>query len=208
MNTAATPLASSGLRRSSLPIKPDPFMDQVIALLPTLRALGRSLCGDAMRADDLVQDTVIKAHLHREKFRPASNLRAWLFTILRNCYFSEQRRRKFEIADPESTHAARQSVSPNHDAKLQVRELDRALERLPSAQREVLLLVCADGIPYSEAAEICGVAVGTIKSRIARARHELSRRIGENVLEPDTLQRAWSQPVHFEAAVFENDSAG
>ena len=94
----------------------DPFLDQVTALLPALRAFGRSLCGDPARADDLVQDTVLKAWTNREQFQSGSNLKAWLFTILRNCYYSELRHRKFEVEDPEGVCAAQMSVAPIHDA--------------------------------------------------------------------------------------------
>ena len=90
----------------------DKFLDQVTALLPALRAFGRSLCGDPARADDLVQDTVLKAWTNREQFQSGSNLKAWLFTILRNCYYSELRHRKFEIEDPDGVCAAQMAVAP------------------------------------------------------------------------------------------------
>lgn len=158
----------------------DPFLDQVTALLPALRAFGRSLCGDPARADDLVQDTVLKAWTNREQFQSGSNLKAWLFTILRNCYYSELRHRKFEVEDPEGVCAAQLSVAPIHDARLHLRDLNRALQELPHDQREALVLVCATGLSYEEAADVCQVAVGTIKSRIARARDRLIELLGED----------------------------
>jgi RNA polymerase sigma-70 factor (ECF subfamily) len=158
----------------------DPFLDQVTALLPALRAFGRSLCGDPARADDLVQDTVLKAWTNREQFQSGSNLKAWLFTILRNCYYSELRHRKFEVEDPEGVCAAQLSVAPIHDARLHLRDLNRALQELPNDQREALVLVCATGLSYEEAADVCQVAVGTIKSRIARARDRLIELLGED----------------------------
>lgn len=158
----------------------DPFLDQVTALLPALRAFGRSLCGDPARADDLVQDTVLKAWTNREQFQSGSNLKAWLFTILRNCYYSELRHRKFEVEDPEGVCAAQLSVAPLHDARLHLRDLNRALQELPNDQREALVLVCATGLSYEEAADVCQVAVGTIKSRIARARDRLVELLGED----------------------------
>jgi RNA polymerase sigma-70 factor (ECF subfamily) len=158
----------------------DPFLDQVTALLPALRAFGRSLCGDPARADDLVQDTVLKAWTNREQFQSGSNLKAWLFTILRNCYYSELRHRKFEVEDPEGVCAAQLSVAPVHDAKLHLRDLNKALQELPSDQREALVLVCATGLSYEEAADVCQVAVGTIKSRIARARDRLVELLGDD----------------------------
>jgi RNA polymerase sigma-70 factor (ECF subfamily) len=157
----------------------DGFLDQVTALLPALRAFGRSLCGDSARADDLVQDTVLKAWTNREQFQFGSNLKAWLFTILRNCYYSELRHRKFELEDPEGLCAAQMAVAPEHDLKLHVRDLSRALQQLPPDQREALILVCASGLSYEEAADVCGCAVGTIKSRIARARDRLIDLLGE-----------------------------
>jgi len=158
----------------------DRFLDQVTALLPALRAFGRSLCGDPARADDLVQDTVLKAWTNREQFQSGSNLKAWLFTILRNCYYSELRHRKFEIEDPEGICAGQMAVAPDHDAKLQLRDLNLALQQLPTDQREALILVCATGLSYEEAADVCQVAVGTIKSRIARARDRLVDLLGED----------------------------
>jgi RNA polymerase sigma factor (sigma-70 family) len=90
----------------------DLFLEQVTALLPALRAFGRSLCGDPARADDLVQDTVLKAWTNREQFQSGSNLKAWLFTILRNCYYSELRHRKFEIEDPDGVCAGQVAIAP------------------------------------------------------------------------------------------------
>lgn len=158
----------------------DKFLEQVTALLPALRAFGRSLCGDPARADDLVQDTVLKAWTNREQFQTGSNLKAWLFTILRNCYYSELRHRKFEIEDPDGICASQMAIAPDHDAKLHLRDLNRALQELPVDQREALVLVCATGLSYEEAADVCQVAVGTIKSRIARARDRLVELLGED----------------------------
>ena len=158
----------------------DRFLDQVTALLPALRAFGRSLCGDPARADDLVQDTVLKAWTNREQFQSGSNLKAWLFTILRNCYYSELRHRKFEVEAPAGICAAQVSIAPDHDAKLHLRDLNRALQELPVDQREALILVCATGLSYEEAADVCQVAVGTIKSRIARARDRLVDLLGDD----------------------------
>jgi RNA polymerase sigma-70 factor (ECF subfamily) len=158
----------------------DGFLDQVAALLPALRAFGRSLCGDPARADDLVQDTLLKAWVNRHQFQQGSNLKAWLFTILRNQYYSELRHRKFEVEDPDGICAAQMSVAPEHDLDLQVRDLTRALHVLPDDQREALVLVGAGGLSYEEAAQICGCAIGTIKSRIARGRDRLIEILGED----------------------------
>lgn len=120
------------------------------------------------------------AWTNREQFQSGSNLKAWLFTILRNCYYSELRHRKFEVEDPEGICAAQLSVAPMHDARLHLRDLNRALQELPNDQREALVLVCATGLSYEEAADVCQVAVGTIKSRIARARDRLVELLGED----------------------------
>jgi RNA polymerase sigma-70 factor (ECF subfamily) len=159
---------------------PDRFLDQMTAMLPALRAFGRSLCGDPARADDLVQDTMLKAWTNRTQFQQGSNLKAWLFTILRNQYYSELRHRKFEVPDPDGICASQVAVAPEHDLKLQVRDLERALHLLPEDQREALILVGATGLSYEEAAIVCGCAIGTIKSRIARARDRLVEILGED----------------------------
>jgi RNA polymerase sigma-70 factor (ECF subfamily) len=168
----------------------DRFLDQVTSMLPALRAFGRSLCGDLSRADDLVQDTVLKAWTNREQFQSGSNLKAWLFTILRNCYYSELRHRKFEVEDPEGICAGQVAVAPEHDAKLHLRDINRALQQLPPDQREALILVCATGLSYEEAADVCQCAVGTIKSRIARARDRLVELLGD-----DAAHVATTMPV-------------
>lgn len=154
------------------------FVTQLTAALPALRAFGRSLCGDSSRADDLVQETMLKAWSARERFQEGSNFKAWLFTILRNCYYSELRHRKFEVEDPEGELAAKISMPPEHELKLEVRDVSRALQLLPDDQREALILVCSTGLSYEEAAHICGCAVGTIKSRIARGRDKLVEILG------------------------------
>lgn len=154
------------------------FVAQLTTALPALRAFGRSLCGDSARADDLVQETMLKAWSARDRFQDGSNFKAWLFTILRNCYYSELRHRKFEVEDPEGELAARISVAPEHEIKLEVRDVGRALQLLPDDQREALILVCSTGLSYEEAATICACAVGTIKSRIARGRDKLIEILG------------------------------
>lgn len=161
------------------------FADALTDLIPSLRAFARSLCGDAARADDLVQETMLKAWRNRTQFQVGTNLRAWLFTILRNQFYSEIRHAKFEVPDPEGASAATLAVYPDHDANLQLRDLSRALKDLPDEQREALLLVGASGLSYEEAAEICGCAVGTIKSRISRARERLVQTLGPGAAHVD-----------------------
>ncbi len=152
--------------------------DGVIKALPNLRAFAVSLCGNLERADDLVQETMLKAFKSIESFEEGTNLKAWLFTILRNTYFSERRRLKREIEDADGVHASKLAVHPEQDGHMAMRELQDALKLLPDDQREALILVCAAGMSYEEAAAISGCAVGTIKSRVNRARGKLSEIMG------------------------------
>ena len=137
-----------------------------------------SLCGDIERADDLVQETLLKAWDHLESFQEGTNLRAWLFTILRNTYFSECRRRRREVEDRDGTKAAELAVHPGQQGHLDMQDFRRALNLLPPDQREALILVGAAGFSYEEAAAISGCAVGTIKSRVNRARSKLTELLG------------------------------
>jgi RNA polymerase sigma-70 factor (ECF subfamily) len=149
------------------------FLREITAIVPTLRAFGKSLCANHSWADDLVQETMLKAWSGRERFEPGSNMKAWLITILRNQYYSELRHRKFEVEDPNGEHASRLAVYPDHEAASSLEAVAHALKTLPDEQREALLLVCASGLSYRQAAVVCHCAVGTIKSRIARARDHL-----------------------------------
>ncbi len=151
------------------------WRDDVIALIPSLRAFAWSLSHNSADADDLVQDTLIKAWTHRDKFEPGTNLRAWLFTILRNTYYTAVVRKRREVADEDGKHAARLSAPPSQDWSVAITSMRAALQRLPLEHREALILVGAAGMSYEEAAEICGCALGTIKSRVNRARARLLR---------------------------------
>ena len=150
------------------------FTAGLMKALPSLRAFAISLSGRAERADDLVQDTLMRAWANAESFQPGTNLNAWLFTILRNLFHSEYRKRRREVQDEDGVYASRLSVQASQDAHLDVQDLRLALEMLPPDQREALLLVGASGFSYEEAADICQCAVGTIKSRVNRARTKLS----------------------------------
>ena len=146
------------------------FKSELTLLIPHLRAFARSLCGDATMADDLAQDAMLKAWHARESFQAGTNMKAWAFTILRNIFYSEKRRswRRAPL-DPEVAEAT--LVSPaNPGDGLDLLALRNALNMLPEDQREALILVGAGGLAYEEAAEVCGCAVGTIKSRVSRAR--------------------------------------
>lgn len=148
--------------------------DEIVEHLPALRAFAVSLTRDNSAADDLVQDTVVKAWSNIEKFKPGTNLRAWLFTILRNTFYSNYRKRRREVADVDGAMAAKLAEKPAHDGRIQLTEFKKAFDKLPDEQREALILVGGGGFSYEEAAETCGVAVGTIKSRVNRARGRLA----------------------------------
>ncbi|MDX2258408.1 MAG: sigma-70 family RNA polymerase sigma factor [Hyphomicrobiaceae bacterium] len=153
----------------------DPVLrDALVAAIPNMRAFAVSLTGNADRADDLVQETLVKAWHKLDTFQTGTNLKAWLFTILRNAYFSEFRKQKREVPDVDGEHSARLSVRAAQLGHLDMQDLARALEQLSEDQREALLLVAAEGFSYEEAAEIAGCAVGTIKSRVNRARVRLA----------------------------------
>ncbi len=144
--------------------------EEMVSLVPQLHTFARSLCRDGVRADDLVQEALLRAFDNLERFKPGTNLKAWLFTIVRNEHYSQLRRRKFEAHDVSPDQLPEPSVPPDHDGELELRDLNRALAALSPGQRAALILVSASGFSYEEAASICGCAVGTIKSRVARAR--------------------------------------
>lgn len=148
--------------------------DDLVAAIPNMRAFAISLCGNRDRADDLVQEALVKAWNHLDSFEQGTNLKAWLFTILRNAYFSELRKTKREIADSDGQFAARQAVPAEQQSHLDLVDLNNALSKLPADQREALILVGAEGFSYEDAAGICGCAVGTVKSRVNRARSKLA----------------------------------
>jgi len=156
---------------------PDP-RDEIVGELPALRAFALSLTRDGSSADDLVQDTVVKAWSNIDKFKPGTNLRAWLFTILRNTFYSNRRKMVREVSDVDGVLTGRLAEKPHHDGRLALRDFRRAFDRLPDEQREALILVGASGFSYEDAAAMCGCAVGTIKSRANRGRRRLAELLG------------------------------
>ncbi|KQW71407.1 RNA polymerase subunit sigma [Phenylobacterium sp. Root77] len=149
------------------------WRNEVVAMIPALRAFAWSLSHNGSDADDLVQDTLIKAWSNRDKFEPGTNLRAWLFTILRNTYYTQVIRRRREVRDETGEYANNVRTPPTQDWSIAMRALQAGLAQLPDEHREALILVGAAGLSYEEAAEICGCALGTIKSRVNRARARL-----------------------------------
>ncbi len=156
------------------PLDDASFKRELAAMLPHLRAFGRSLCGNADMADDLVQETMLKAWKARAQYVPGpSSMKSWAFVILRNCFLSQMRRKKF-TADYDELAAERLLVAPDdQDDSLHLADVQRALLQLPVDQREALVLIGAGGLSYEEGAAICGCAVGTMKSRVSRARSAL-----------------------------------
>jgi RNA polymerase sigma factor (sigma-70 family) len=148
----------------------DDFRTQLAGVIPQLRAFGRSLSGNRDFGDDLVQETLLKAWAARDRYEAGSNLRAWTFIILRNLFLSQMRRNRFRGEWDDVVAEKILSAPAGQDKHVELGDLNRALQYLPEPQREALILVGAGGFSYDEAAEICGVAVGTIKSRVARGR--------------------------------------
>jgi RNA polymerase sigma-70 factor, ECF subfamily len=150
------------------------FRAQIIASIPGLRAFGLSLTSRSDKADDLVQETLMKAWKHHESFQQGTNMKAWLYTILRNEFYSQLRKRKREVEDADGVFSSKVAVHAEQHGHLDMADLRIALAKLPDDQREAIILVGASGFSYEEAAEICAVAVGTIKSRVNRARVRLA----------------------------------
>lgn len=149
------------------------FRSELLSLIPFLRAFARSLCGDRELADDLAQDALARAWQSRESFQPGTNLKAWLFTILRNQFYSDRRRAWRQAPWDESAAERVPSAGGEQTWAVQLSDMTRALRHLPDEQREALILVGAGGFSYEDAARIANCAVGTVKSRVARARKAL-----------------------------------
>jgi RNA polymerase sigma-70 factor (ECF subfamily) len=149
------------------------FKRDLVALIPFLRAFARSLALDHAAADDLVQETMLRAWRARASFALGTHMKAWAFTILRNQFYSEKRRSWRQSPLNEETAAQTLLATSNPDAVIELGELKRALGHVPPELREALILVGAGGFAYAEAAAICGCPTGTIKSRVSRARRAL-----------------------------------
>lgn len=173
-------------------VSPD-LRDAILRAIPHLRAFAISLTSNLDHADDLVQEALTRALGHLHQFEPGTSMQAWLFTILRNQFHTQHRRRKREVEDPDGVMASQIGVAPEQDGHLDLEDLREALEMLPVSQREALLLVTVEGFSYEEAATICNTKVGTIKSRINRARVRLAEITGIEETEdtgPDRIVKA------------------
>ncbi len=152
--------------------------DEITRYLSPMRAFAISLTRNITVADDLVQDTIVKAWTHIDKFQAGTNMQAWLFTILRNTFYSDLRKRRNIVADPDGIHAATLYVKPDHNGRLLFGDFQRAFDKLSPEHREVLILIGASGFSCEEASDMMGVAVGTVKSRTSRARKRLAELMG------------------------------
>jgi len=153
------------------------FKRELTAVIPHLRAFARGLCGRPDMADDLVQEALLKAWAAQARFEPGTSMRAWTFVILRNAYLTDMRRNRFRGEYDEAVAERILVAPPAQEGPLHLSDMHRALLQLPPERREALLLVGAGGFSYEEAAQICDCAVGTIKSRVGRARATLSAMI-------------------------------
>jgi RNA polymerase sigma-70 factor, ECF subfamily len=170
-----------------------PMRQAMLDAIPHLRAFAISLSGNITYADDLVQTALMRGLENLDKFQPGTSMRAWLFTILRNHFYTEARQRRREVADPDGVMVGNLATMPEQGARLDFNDMQSALARLSVEQREALLLVGAEGVSYEEAARICGTTLGTIKSRISRARTRLAELLDlepEEDLGPDRLVKA------------------
>jgi RNA polymerase sigma-70 factor, ECF subfamily len=150
------------------------FRDQLTAIIPSLRAFARGLCGNRELADDLAQDAMMRAWAAHASFTPGTNFRAWIFMILRNQFYTTMRKNsRMTSWDPEAAERLLVEAAPQQH-HIHISDVEKALQKLPTEQREILLLVGAGGASYEEAAEVTGCAIGTVKSRLARGRVALA----------------------------------
>ncbi|RED16391.1 sigma-70 family RNA polymerase sigma factor [Parasphingopyxis lamellibrachiae] len=197
--------SSNDAAAESEPLSDSDFKDQLAEVIPHLRAFGRSLSGNRDTADDLVQETLLKAWSARSRFQAGTNMRAWTFIILRNLFLSQMRRSKF-TGEWDDLAADKLLAAPaSQDRHVELGDLQRALMELPETQREALILVGAGGFAYEEAAEICGCAVGTIKSRVARGRTALEEIMEDGKLAPRQTQESDNEKTAIQEIMNEVD---
>lgn len=181
-------------KRDSQSPQADAFKAELLGVIPHLRAFARSLCGRADLADDLVQETLMKAWAARDRYAPGTRMKSWTFVILRNSYLTLLRRARFSGDCDDETIQRMLSAPAEQDHSLHLSDVHRGLLELPETQREALILVGAGGFSYEEAAEICGCAVGTVKSRVARARVALEKIINDGGFTQATESSDLSNP--------------
>jgi RNA polymerase sigma-70 factor (ECF subfamily) len=175
----------------------------ILLAVPSLRAFAISLIGHAEGADDLVQETLVRALSHLDRFERGTNMRAWLFTILRNQFYTAYRKKSREVEDPDGIIAGKLRSLPEQNGHIELSELRSALTKLSVEQREAVILVGAEGLSYEEVARICGAQLGTIKSRVNRARNRLAELLGyqdNDEIGPDPVTRAAILTDHLDDA--------
>ena len=187
-----------GRQRNEIRVLQPSERDVMLAAIPGMRAFAISLSGNPDRADDLVQETLLRATANIRSFQPGTNMLAWLFTILRNQFLSEYRKRRREVEDADGSYIESLTSAPEQQGRLELKDFFAALAKLPVVQREVLLLVGASGLSYDEAAAICGTPVGTVKSRVNRARTLLAELLG--------IDRADKSGSHYDHRSEEDES--
>jgi RNA polymerase sigma-70 factor (ECF subfamily) len=186
----ANGVSSTSSKTATSAVEAPNFKREMLATLPSLRAFAVSLSGRHDKADDLVQDTVMKAWAKQDSFELGTNIKAWLFTILRNEFYSQMRKRGREVQDSDGLFTERMAVHPSQYGSMDMADFKKALDRLPDDQREAIVLIGASGFSYEEAAEICNCAIGTMKSRVSRARTRLQQDLqvtGESDYGPDGI---------------------
>ncbi|MCF4127134.1 sigma-70 family RNA polymerase sigma factor [Methylobacterium sp. SyP6R] len=154
------------------------FRRDLLGEVPRLRRRALTLCNNHARADDLVQETLLKAWAAQDRFVPGTYLSAWLYTILRNSFYSEHQKRVREVGDPDGLFAASLVALPAQHGTLELRDVQAALDRLVPDQREALLLSAVHDLSYEDIATAMECRVGTVKSRINRARARLAELLG------------------------------
>jgi len=154
------------------------FQARLLAMTPALRRFANSLTRDPVSADDVVQDTLMRAWRNQSSFAMGTNFEAWLFTILRNAFYTAQRKTGREVSDSDGAHAERLTSIPEQSGHLDLGDMRAALDRLTPTMREALVLVTIEDLTYEEAAAIMGCQIGTVKSRVWRAREQLVRMLG------------------------------
>lgn len=177
------------------------FKRELEEVIPHLRAFARGLCGRPDMADDLVQEALMKAWAAQDRFEPGTSMRAWTFVILRNAYLTDMRRNRFRGEYDEGVAERILTAPASQEEPIHLSDMHRALLTLPAERREALLLVGAGGFSYEEAAEICGCAIGTIKSRVGRARSALSDMLEEGSIP----QRSTEDDIAHDAILGELD---
>jgi RNA polymerase sigma-70 factor, ECF subfamily len=175
--------------------------DDIIACIPHLRSFAISLCGNKERGDDLVQETLLRALTKISTFEEGTNLKAWLFTILRNKFYSEFRKTRREVQDTEGVYSNQLYTLQSQDSHMELSDLQNALKRLSDDQREALLMISVQRMSYEEVAEICKCQVGTVKSRVNRARNSLADMLGYDRGEPFVFHPSVATHNHIEVRV-------